>query len=653
MINSKVVIIGGGIAGVSLGSFLHRKNINFSIHERENSIPIRGNAFLMHSDGIEILEKFLGEGEKLEIPGKTIDTFKLNHPEGHEIKFMKMEPWQCIRRKEIIDFLFRQIPIEKVHTGSQFSHFLYENEKAIAAVFKNGKVEYGDIFVGADGARSAVRDFIFGPTNYTKPEVQEVVGIAKYSDLAIKNSNIFQKYISDQFGLSFGYIPTSDEELVWFMQYDIRLFPLVNEDSSSLKEMVVSLLKNFPSDVHDILEHSDFEQAYLWHARDFDPLDKFHSENVVLIGDAAHLALPFTSAGTTNALIDSETLSSFFNENSNIETAFESYFQSRIGIVSQHTILGRNLKNQFLNPGINHIDDQEIPLITHQKTKGNTGPKFKKIHLLYFTDPICSTCWTIQPHIRKLKLFYSDFIEIEYCMAGLLPNWKNFNRGGIKNKEDAFELWKKLAENFDMPINAEVWEKDPIDSSFPPSIAFKAAQIQDTDKAVIFLRRLTEQLFLHGINITQEKVIMKEAYESGLDIARLKRDLNNRAKELFDADLDLANQLSINSLPTFIFTDRYDRSIVLTGFQTFDSFENSLKELIPQVNRKDFNPSPKDIFNQFFSLTTKEFSFLMNLDEESAIQELSKIHQKGLILKEPLINNEFSWRKNENSSGSS
>ena len=645
--DKKIVIIGGGIAGVSLGSFLFQQGISFSISEREKDIPIRGNAFLMHSDGISILEKVLKEGETLQIPGKTIDTFKLNLPNSKQLKFLKMEPWQCIRRKDIIEFLYERIPRNTVHTNRQFSHFLFDDDKAIAAVFKNGDMEYGDIFIGADGARSAVREALFGPTKFINTEVKEVVGISKLPDFAKNNSKVFQKYVSDSSGLAFGYIPTSEDELVWFMQFDVKLYPFIYENSSFLKEMVSDLLHDFPEDVQWIIQNSDFEQAYLWHARDFDLLSQFHQKNIVLIGDAAHLALPFTSAGTTNALIDVETILEKTFKFDNLEDIFSSYFQDRILDLKEHLDLGRSLKFNFLNPQMDREDDEKIPLITHQKSNSSTAPKYKKIHLLYFTDPICSTCWTLQPQIRKLKLLYSDIIEIEYCMGGLLPKWENFDRGGIKTKDDAFNLWKRLAENFDMPINADVWENDPIDSSFPPSIAFKAAQIQDTDKAVIFLRRLTEQLFFKGVNITQEKVIMTEAYEAGLDIAKLKRDLTLRAKELFDADLKLAEQLSISSLPTFIFTDRYDRSIVLTGYQTFEEMESALTQLLPERPEVNLPLSSKEIFDKFISLTAQEFSFLTNQNMEKSIFELESFCAEGWIRKEELPNQEINWIKNQ------
>jgi phytoene dehydrogenase-like protein len=48
----KVVIIGGGIAGVACGILLNKAGFEVSVNEREADVPMRGNAFLMHADVI-------------------------------------------------------------------------------------------------------------------------------------------------------------------------------------------------------------------------------------------------------------------------------------------------------------------------------------------------------------------------------------------------------------------------------------------------------------------------------------------------------------------------------------------------------------------------------------------------------------------------
>ncbi|MCH5685729.1 DsbA family protein [Niabella sp. W65] len=118
----------------------------------------------------------------------------------------------------------------------------------------------------------------------------------------------------------------------------------------------------------------------------------------------------------------------------------------------------------------------------------------KPIKLTYFTDPICSSCWGIEPQLRKLKLEYGDSMEIDYRMGGLLPDW-SYNSGGISKPSDVAHHWDEVSVYYDMPIDGDVWLEDPLPSSYPPSVAFKAAQMQDHAKAVAFLRIIREMVF--------------------------------------------------------------------------------------------------------------------------------------------------------------
>ena len=65
----KVVIIGGGIAGLTMGILLRRQNMEVVINERSVGIPVRGHAFLMHHDGLQILRE-LNPSENIELAGK-------------------------------------------------------------------------------------------------------------------------------------------------------------------------------------------------------------------------------------------------------------------------------------------------------------------------------------------------------------------------------------------------------------------------------------------------------------------------------------------------------------------------------------------------------------------------------------------------------
>lgn len=627
----KIVIIGGGIAGLAFGIIMQKKGNEVIINERFNCLPKGGgNAFMLHSGGFAILDRLCNGGDFC-IPGNLIDTFILKRPDEREISYTKMEPWQCVKRNDLITFLCRLLVDNSVKFERIFSHFIYDNGKAVAAVFENGHIEYGDMFVGADGGNSRVRETLFGKTNFSKVEVQEILGIANNPELVQKHKAIFTKYQSSDEGISFGFIPFSDTELIWYSQFDVSLATKNLPVAKNLSLFTKEILRGFPPEVHSLLDSTDFNDSYLWNTKDFDPLPRFHYENIVLIGDAAHLALPFTSAGTSDALFDAEQLATCLGEENDIDIAFTNFYKKRIHHITEHLELGRNLKKCFLNPRDVSDDNIEIPLIKQPVIKIEPVPEDKLIKIIYFTDPICSTCWTIQPQLRKLKLEYGRNIQFRYVMGGLLPSWNNFNRGGIQQPSDVAAHWSQVSIESGMPIDSTVWIHDPLDSSYPPSIAFKAAQLQDVDKAILFLRRINEIVFLQRGNITKSEVIKNAAYESGLDAARLLRDLEIKAKELFCEDLNFTRKMGINILPSFIFMVNGEIKEFLSGAQTYETFEQTILKLYPGIRKKNVHTCHTKVFTEYPSLTKPEFKFLTNTDDDEADLILGDLLNCGKI----------------------
>ena len=357
----KIVIIGAGIAGLTLALFLEKYNIEVVVNERAAGTPGGGHAFLMHHDGLSILEE-LTKGKSQAIPGQLVGHFSLKRPDEIVLQHLPLEAWHCMKRSELTLFLCSLLE-NKVKEQRIFSHFLYQQEQAIAAVFENGEIEYGDIFIGADGGYSRVRTEVLGPVKFKPGRVKEVVGIARQRDLALDYAGVFTKFQEEYRGLAFGMIPTSEEELVWFIQYDPARNEPVANDPETLRTFCSELLHDFPQVVQQVLAGNDFGKTYLWNTKDFDLLPTFHHNNVVVIGDAAHLALPFTSAGTTNALVDAKTLADLLHAGLPYEEAFTAFYKLRAASVVKHLEFGRKLRDVFLDPAAYAGEAAAIPLI--------------------------------------------------------------------------------------------------------------------------------------------------------------------------------------------------------------------------------------------------------------------------------------------------
>lgn len=258
--------------------------------------------------------------------------------------------------------------------------------------------------------------------------------------------------------------------------------------------------------------------------------------------------------------------------------------------------------------------------------------KEKPVKLIYFTDPICSSCWGIEPQLRKLKLEYGHNLDIEYRMGGLLPDW-SYNSGGISKPSDVAGHWDEVSVYYDMPIDGDVWLEDPLASSYPPSIAFKAAQMQDEEKAIAFLRVLREMVFLQKKNIAKWEIIALAAQKAGLDVNQLKADVEGPAKTLFAQDLDLARAYGVRGFPTLIFANGAGNRETVYGSKPYRDYETAVQKLYPQGGKRAYATDWEALFAKYNSLTAKEYAELSGTERAKSEAFLNELLQQGRLEK--------------------
>lgn len=254
------------------------------------------------------------------------------------------------------------------------------------------------------------------------------------------------------------------------------------------------------------------------------------------------------------------------------------------------------------------------------------------LKVVYFTDPICSSCWGIEPQLRKLKLEYGANLQIEYRMGGLLPDW-SYNSGGISKPGDVALHWDEASAYYDMPIDGNIWLEDPLDSSYPPSIAFKAAQLQDSKKALEFLRLLREYVFLEKKNIANWAHIQSAAQEVGLNVTRLQTDIKGKAAQLFREDLHLAKTYGVRGFPTLFFTFENGTTETVYGSKPYAFYETAVLKLNEKAVKRTYDRDWKALFAQFPTLTAREFAELALVARPDAEKQLNELAAQGLLTK--------------------
>lgn len=278
--------------------------------------------------------------------------------------------------------------------------------------------------------------------------------------------------------------------------------------------------------------------------------------------------------------------------------------------------------------GMCEIPDGEDQLAVQEQKPSSE----KTIKVIYFTDPICSSCWGIEPQLRKLKLEYGQFIEMEYRMGGLLPDW-SYNSGGISKPSDVAHHWDEVSVYYDMPIDGDVWLEDPLSSSFPPSIAFKAAQLQDEGKAISFLREIREMVFLQKKNIANREHLVAAVGKVGLDVSQFELDFEGKAREFFTEDLRLAKEMGVRGFPSLFFSDNNGNTEFVYGTKPYAFYEIAILKLAPEARKKEYQKSWESLFTIYPTLTAKEFAELSGTPRLESEQLLDALAIKGNLVK--------------------
>lgn len=192
--------------------------------------------------------------------------------------------------------------------------------------FEDGSVAHADMIIGADGRMSsAARKFVNGDNQPVYQGFINWIGIYEgksplFTDLEIK----------DYWGIGerFSIVPVSSTIAYWAA--GVASDSIGHNIPIDYKSELLTIFQDWPEPVTTLIEKTSLTNINKVYVHDHNPIESWHRDNVLVIGDAAHAPLPTSGQGACQALEDAWHLGELLkNYNGNLEALFQKFTEIR------------------------------------------------------------------------------------------------------------------------------------------------------------------------------------------------------------------------------------------------------------------------------------------------------------------------------------
>ncbi len=313
---TRVAIIGGGIGGLTAASALLRAGAEVSVYEAAGELKEIGAGVALHANAMRVL-RFIGvEDGVRKVAGRSDYAVTRDGVTGRVIsktsraqtvELQGIEP-ATVHRADLLDVLAAALPPGLVTLGKRCVAVDGSGEMAVAR-FEDGTAAEADVIIGADGIHSAVRTALFGPDapRFTgKICYRSVIPTAAVRGGALADVAADLGQWLGPHGTIVLY-PLRGEELINVVaHYDDDTYRHESWVTRCERSEVTERYADWHPSLLRLFEAG--ETWYKWALYDRDPIPRWTSGRVTLLGDAAHPMLPYLGQGACQALEDGAVL---------------------------------------------------------------------------------------------------------------------------------------------------------------------------------------------------------------------------------------------------------------------------------------------------------------------------------------------------------
>lgn len=304
MAHDKVIIVGGGIGGLSLAVGLQRAGIPIAVHEQQPEIRELGTGVGIQAVAIQALDQ-LGLGEAVrKIGGTPFEAQLLRSARTSRViaRIPRRGEAFVVHRGELLATLLRELPDASVITCNSKCVGLELDDRGVTVRFADGREDRGVALVGADGVRSIIRGQTVGDGQplYSGQTAWRGMPVFEHPSLP---RNLCEQVWGP--GSLFGLFPC-DERLFWYAS-DVRPEG-ADGGPAERKSDLLRTFGSWPESIREVIEttpDAEISRGDLYYRRG---VGSWTNGTATLLGDAAHPTLPAFGQGACMAIEDAAVL---------------------------------------------------------------------------------------------------------------------------------------------------------------------------------------------------------------------------------------------------------------------------------------------------------------------------------------------------------
>lgn len=339
-----VAVVGAGYGGAAVARALTNLGARVTVYEQASEIREVGAGIGLRPSSMGQFARW-GIADAIKKVSSPSDGFEILTADDHRIareewpeKAAYGETTHLIHRGDFIEALVGVLPDGMVKLGHKLEKVVDEGAAATLH-FANGESVTADLVIGADGIKSVVREQLFSD--------QQPVFAGEHAYRAVID-------IDGTFGMC------ADGDLRMYIGRGTKVYllPLLHRgqvsfditalhpDGTWAPEVtladILRTVEGFDERIVRMTEGLDLATVNVRAVYDIDPVEVWHSDSVVLIGDAAHAMCHHQGQGANSAILDAGSLADALAAAGSVPAALASYQATRKPVTDELQRISRN-----------------------------------------------------------------------------------------------------------------------------------------------------------------------------------------------------------------------------------------------------------------------------------------------------------------------